>query len=45
MRKLKGLGLVGAAAGALWMILRYERELWARADRVPPTAPDPKSGA
>jgi hypothetical protein len=38
MKKLIGVGVMGTAAGALWLVLRYERELWARADRVPPRA-------
>lgn len=43
MKKLLGVGAMGAAAGALWLLLRYERALWERADRVPPSAsaPDP----
>ncbi len=39
VKKLLGVGVMGAAAGALWLVLRYERELWARADSVPPRAP------
>ncbi len=38
MKKLIGVGLMGAGVGALWIVVRYERELWARADRVPPRA-------
>lgn len=41
MKKLIGAGLMGAGAGALWLVLRYERMLWERADSMPPTVPDP----
>ena len=43
MKKLLGVSAIGAAAGALWLLLRYEQALWERADRMPPThsAPDP----
>ena len=40
MKKLLGVGVMGAGAGALWLVLRYERALWERADSAPP-APSP----
>lgn len=47
MKKLLGVGVMGAAAGALWLLLRYERALWERADRAPPrtSAPDANQAA
>ena len=41
MKKLLGAGAMGAGLGALWLVLRYERKLWERADSAPPRAPDP----
>ena len=42
MKKLLGVGVMGAAAGALWLVLRYERALWERADSAAPVPwPDP----